>query len=77
MRLGRTRLEPLVEIDLKKANQTRQETNEDTSADSSRRKGGWENGTHDVGMIETLKHPHLTPHPLLIPLDFLLWRCLQ
>jgi hypothetical protein len=26
-------------------------------------------GTHDVG---TMDHPHLTPHALLIPLDFLL-----
>ena len=25
-----------------------------------------------MGMIKTLEHPHLTPHALLIPLDFLL-----
>jgi len=34
-------------------------------------------GTHDVGMIETLEHAHLTPHALLIPLDFLLRNGLQ
>ena len=30
------------------------------------------NGTYDFVMIEALKHPHLTPHALLITLDFLL-----
>jgi len=25
-----------------------------------------------MGMVETLEHPHLAPHALLIPLDFLL-----
>jgi len=25
-----------------------------------------------MGMIETLEHPHLAPHALLVPLDFLL-----
>ena len=33
--------------------------------------------THDVGMIETLEHSHLTPHALLVPLDFLLRNRLQ
>ena len=28
-------------------------------------------------MIETLEHPHLAPHALLIPLDFLLRNRLQ
>ena len=37
----------------------------------------WGNGTYDIGTIETLKHPHLTPHALLIPLDFLLRNGLQ
>ena len=32
---------------------------------------GWRNGTHDVRMIETLEHPHLTPHAFLVPFD--LW----
>jgi len=31
-----------------------------------REKRGGEMGTHDVGMIETLEHPHLTPHALLV-----------
>jgi len=35
-------------------------------------KGVWGNKTHSIVMIETLEHPHLTPHALLIPLDFIL-----
>ena len=31
---------------------------------------GGGNGTHDVGMIETLEHPYLAPHALFTPLDF-------
>jgi len=34
-------------------------------------KAGWGNETHHVEMMETLKHPHLAPHALLIVLDFL------
>jgi len=30
-----------------------------------------------MGMIETLEHPHLAPHALLVPLDFLLRNGLQ
>jgi len=26
--------------------------------------GGWGNGTHDIGMIETLEYPHLTLYTL-------------
>jgi len=32
----------------------------------------WRTGVWGGRMIETLEHPHLAPHALLIPLDFLL-----
>ena len=40
-------------------------------------KAGWGNETHHVEMMETLKHPHLAPHALLILLEFLLRNRLQ
>lgn len=41
------------------------------------RKDGRGNGTHDVGMIDALEHPHLAPYDLLISLDLLLRHGLQ
>jgi len=38
---------------------------------------GWGKGTHHVGMIEALEHPHLTLHALLIPLDLRFWNGFQ
>ena len=35
------------------------------------------NGTHDVGMMETLEDLHFALHPLLVPLDLLLRNGLQ
>ena len=35
------------------------------------------NGTHDVGMMETLEDLHFALHPLLVPLDLVLWNGLQ
>jgi hypothetical protein len=35
------------------------------------------NGTHDVGMMETLEDLHFALHPLLVPLDLLLRSGLQ
>jgi len=32
---------------------------------------------YNVGMNETLEHPHLVPYDLLIPFDFFLQRGLQ
>ena len=40
-------------------------------------KAGWGNETHHIKIMETLKHPHIAPHALLIVLDFLLRNCLQ
>ena len=34
-------------------------------------------GTDDIGMIETLEHPHFAPHALLLPFDFPLRNRLQ